>query len=219
MDPRNHMDVQTWLQTTVEPKPSDSYAKRPRHKTKPDRYEPRKRTKANDELNRKIKEEKAGKRLTLAPPVATGLFAHGRHGKREGVPDLATTEMKFLRDELRWSANPPPLQKKKSRDAMPHWDENDNRQKAMPMKQLPLTERAHRYRKRDVSPPAKKRRYDMKPALPPLEKSPCRHEQRPLDLSHFGYRGEEARDDDQSSCSSMTSALMRRAAEALVRLN
>ncbi|KAL5320794.1 hypothetical protein ACEPPN_011604 [Leptodophora sp. 'Broadleaf-Isolate-01'] len=108
--------------------PKETFEKRARHKTREDRYEPRKKEKrqgkiAVEKSSRKKREKrgdrkkaarKAGEelmqnfssksiaqdRLTIRPSQGPGLFNNGRASspaRRRGIPDLAFSEMEFLR--------------------------------------------------------------------------------------------------------------------------
>ncbi|EKD19282.1 uncharacterized protein L3040_009278 [Drepanopeziza brunnea f. sp. 'multigermtubi'] len=110
--------------------PRETFEKRPRYKTREDRYEPKKekRSRKNDENKATTKKrEKKGdrrkaakragedlmqnfssnrigqERLTMRPSHGPGLYNNGRASspaKRRGLPDLAFSEMAFLQRSL-----------------------------------------------------------------------------------------------------------------------
>ncbi|KAL2436607.1 hypothetical protein ABEF95_012638 [Exophiala dermatitidis] len=102
---------------------SGKYARRPRHKTKPERYEFKADTKEQKRPERRgagkgsipVKEKFQApnvdtKRLTLRPHTGPGLFAKGRSSTsfpREGVPDLTFSNMSFLEKRVRGTAQTP----------------------------------------------------------------------------------------------------------------
>ncbi|KAG4438521.1 hypothetical protein IFR05_005995 [Cadophora sp. M221] len=108
--------------------PKETFEKRARHKTREDRYEPKKKDKKSGKItgekssrkkrekrgDRKKAARKAGDelmqnfssksiaqdRLTIRPSQGPGLFNNGRASspaRRRGIPDLAFSEMEFLR--------------------------------------------------------------------------------------------------------------------------
>ncbi|KAI9053668.1 hypothetical protein LZ554_002622 [Drepanopeziza brunnea f. sp. 'monogermtubi'] len=118
------------IQAASSIQPRETFEKRPRHKTREDRYEPKKekRSRKNDEnkATRKKREKKGNRRkaakragedlmqnfssnrigqerLTMRPSHGPGLYNNGRASspaKRRGLPDLAFSEMAFLQRSL-----------------------------------------------------------------------------------------------------------------------
>ncbi|KIW56799.1 hypothetical protein PV05_05428 [Exophiala xenobiotica] len=96
--------------------PSDKYARKPRRKTRPDRYEykedSRRHTarrgsekvdhkKSGTMLNDEFRAPNVGTgRLTLKPSLGPGMFANGKSSapiRGQGLPDLSFSEMTFLK--------------------------------------------------------------------------------------------------------------------------
>ncbi|KAI0898461.1 hypothetical protein F4806DRAFT_361312 [Annulohypoxylon nitens] len=121
-----------------------NFEKRPRHKTREDKYETKKKkrhhekdgTRGHEEDPRK-KHKKAQKRksaissknvvnnftsdavlndrITVQPHLKPGLFDNGRTSKRQPVSDLAFSEMQFLKHQKR-NHQPKPLSKSRLRE-------------------------------------------------------------------------------------------------------
>ncbi|KAK5229803.1 hypothetical protein LTR99_001255 [Exophiala xenobiotica] len=96
--------------------PSDKYARKPRRKTRPDRYEYKEdlqrhtarrgskkvdHKKSGTMLNDEFRAPNVGTgRLTLKPTLGPGMFANGKSSapmRGQGLPDLSFSEMNFLK--------------------------------------------------------------------------------------------------------------------------
>ncbi|KAI1096084.1 hypothetical protein F5B19DRAFT_218935 [Rostrohypoxylon terebratum] len=120
-----------------------NFEKRPRHKTREDKYETKKRkrghedgTRGHEEDRRKKRKKAQGKksamssknvvnkftsdavlndRITVQPHLKPGIFDNGRTSKRQPVSDLAFSEMQFLKHQKR-NHQPKPLSKSRLRE-------------------------------------------------------------------------------------------------------
>ncbi|KAI1454349.1 hypothetical protein F4805DRAFT_323600 [Annulohypoxylon moriforme] len=121
-----------------------NFEKRPRHKTKEDKYETKKKKRDHEregsgsyEEHRRKKRKKANKRksmassknivnnftsdavlndrITVQPHLRPGLFENGRTSKKQPISDLAFSGMQFLRHQKR-NPQPKPLSKSRLRE-------------------------------------------------------------------------------------------------------
>ncbi|KAI0016468.1 hypothetical protein F4780DRAFT_677675 [Xylariomycetidae sp. FL0641] len=122
-----------------------NYEKRPRHKTREDKYDTKKQKHQNNDRKRAKddREPRPGKsnrsrkrammssknvmtkfasdavttdRITVPPNLKPGLFDNGRVSKKQPIPDLAFSEMQFLKQQKRRETQPKTLSKKRLKE-------------------------------------------------------------------------------------------------------